>query len=122
MLLGFILIRTAETDRRIFVSFRQGIIDSYAFLGLFTVRIHMIIPIPVTRLHEHLAGRVIRNDLAIGRPHEVAHGSLRLTLSEENTQEEVDYIIEETTKVVKYLRDLSPVWKELLSGERKFTF
>lgn len=60
--------------------------------------------------------------LAIGRPHEVAHGSLRLTLSEENTQEEVDYIIEETTRVVKYLRDLSPVWKELLSGERKFTF
>lgn len=60
--------------------------------------------------------------LAIGRPHEVAHGSLRLTLSEENTQEEVDYIIEEATKVVKYLRDLSPVWKELLSGERKFTF
>lgn len=60
--------------------------------------------------------------LAIGRPHEVAHGSLRLTLSEENTQEEVDYIIEETTKVVKYLRDLSPVWKELLSGERKFAF
>lgn len=60
--------------------------------------------------------------LAIGRPHEVAHGSLRLTLGEENTQEEVDYIIEETTKVVKYLRDLSPVWKELLSGERKFTF
>ena len=60
--------------------------------------------------------------LAIGRPHEVAHGSLRLTLSEENTQEEVDYIIEEPTKVVKYLRDLSPVWKELLSGERKFTF
>ena len=60
--------------------------------------------------------------LAIGHPHEVAHGSLRLTLSEENTQEEVDYIIEETTKVVKYLRDLSPVWKELLSGERKFTF
>lgn len=60
--------------------------------------------------------------LAIGHPHEVAHGSLRLTLSEENTQEEVDYIIEETTKVVKYLRELSPVWKELLSGERKFTF
>ena len=56
--------------------------------------------------------------LAIGRPHEVAHGSLRLTLSEENTQEDVDYIIEETTKVVKYLRELSPVWKELLSGER----
>ena len=60
--------------------------------------------------------------LAIGRPHEVAHGSLRLTLSEENTQEEVDYIIEETTKVVKYLRDLSPVWKELLSGDEKIHF
>lgn len=60
--------------------------------------------------------------LAIGRPHEVAHGSLRLTLSEENTQEEVDYIIDETAKVVKYLRDLSPVWKDLVSGKRKFMF
>ncbi len=60
--------------------------------------------------------------LAIGRPHEVAHGSLRLTLSEENTQEEVDYIIDETAKVVEYLRDLSPVWKDLVSGKRKFMF
>ena len=60
--------------------------------------------------------------LAIGRPHEVAHGSLRLTLSEENTQEEVDYIIEETANVVEYLRDLSPVWKDLVSGKRKFMF
>lgn len=60
--------------------------------------------------------------LAIGRPHEVAHGSLRLTLNEENTQEEVDYIIDETAKVVEYLRDLSPVWKDLVSGKRKFMF
>lgn len=60
--------------------------------------------------------------LAIGRPHEVAHGSLRLSLSEENTQEEVDYIIEETAKVVEYLRNLSPVWKDLVNGKRRFMF
>ncbi len=60
--------------------------------------------------------------LAIGRPHEVAHGSLRLSLSEENTQEEVDYIIEETAKVVEYLRNLSPVWKDLVNGKRQFMF
>ena len=60
--------------------------------------------------------------LAIGRPHEVAHGSLRLTLSEENTQEEVDYIIDETAKVVVYLMNLSPVWKDLVIGKRKFMF
>ncbi|MFQ9514835.1 MAG: cysteine desulfurase NifS [Eubacterium sp.] len=55
--------------------------------------------------------------LAIGRPHEVAHGSLRLTLSEENTEKEVDYIIEEVEKVVEYLRGISPVWDELEKGE-----
>lgn len=60
--------------------------------------------------------------LAIGRPHEVAHGSLRLSLSEENTQAEVDYIIEETAKVVEYLRNLSPVWKDLVNGKRQFMF
>lgn len=51
--------------------------------------------------------------LAIGRPHEVAHGSLRLTLCEENTKEEVDYIIKAVTEVVAYLRGMSPVWEEL---------
>ncbi|MBO4354382.1 MAG: cysteine desulfurase NifS [Clostridia bacterium] len=57
--------------------------------------------------------------LAIGRPHEVAHGSLRLTLSEENTPEEVEYIIKKVPEVVGYLRNMSPVWDELEKGERK---
>ena len=58
--------------------------------------------------------------LAIGRPHEVAHGSLRISLCEYNTEEEIDYIIEKVEQVVCYLRKMSPVWKELLSGDRKF--
>lgn len=58
--------------------------------------------------------------LAIGRPHEVAHGSLRLSLCEENTEEEIDYIIKSTKEVVETLRELSPVWKDLISGKRKF--
>lgn len=58
--------------------------------------------------------------LAIGRPHEIAHGSLRLSLCEENTAEEVDYVIEAVTQVVRRLRDMSPVWKDLLSGKRQF--
>lgn len=57
--------------------------------------------------------------LALGLPHEVAHGSLRLSLSEYNTEEEIDYIIEEVPKVVEYLRSISPVWEELEKGERK---
>lgn len=56
--------------------------------------------------------------LALGLPHEVAHGSLRLSLSEYNTEEEVDFIIEEVPKVVGYLRSISPVWEELEKGER----
>ena len=58
--------------------------------------------------------------LAIGRPHEVAHGSLRLTLSEENTEEEVKYIIESVTEVVDRLRKMSPVWRDLESGKKEF--
>ena len=58
--------------------------------------------------------------LAIGRPHEVAHGSLRLSLCEWNTQEEVDYMLQVIPEVVEYLRSMSPVWKELLSGQRQF--
>ena len=58
--------------------------------------------------------------LAIGRPHEVAHGSLRLTLSEENTAEEVETIIAAVTEVVQYLRDMSPVWQDLLAGRRSY--
>lgn len=48
--------------------------------------------------------------MAIGLPHEIAHGSLRLTLGEQNTEEDVDYLIENVTKVVETLRAMSPVW------------
>ena len=58
--------------------------------------------------------------LAIGRPHEVAHGSLRLSLCEWNTEEEVDYMLQVIPEVVAYLRSMSPVWKELVSGMRQF--
>ena len=56
--------------------------------------------------------------LAIGRPHEVAHGSLRLSLSEYNTDEEVDAIISAVTEVVQYLRNMSPVWRDLKEGRK----
>ena len=59
--------------------------------------------------------------LAIGRPHEVAHGSLRLTICEDNTEEDIDYILAELPPIVSYLRDMSPVWKDLMSGKRQFT-
>ena len=58
--------------------------------------------------------------LAIGRPHEVAHGSLRLTLSGETSEEDIDYTIKAVTEVVAYLRSISPVWRELVSGERQY--
>ena len=57
--------------------------------------------------------------LAIGRPHEVAHGSLRLTLSPKNTMEEVEYMIREIAGVVEYLRGMSPMWEDLEKGVRK---
>lgn len=56
--------------------------------------------------------------LSLGLPHEVAHGSLRLSLSEYNTQDEIDYIIAEVPKVVEYLRSISPVWEALEKGEK----
>ena len=56
--------------------------------------------------------------LALGRPHEVAHGSLRLSLSEYNKPEEIDYILEVLPGIVQYLRDMSPVWDELEKGQR----
>lgn len=58
--------------------------------------------------------------LAIGRPHEVAHGSLRLSLCEWNTEEEIDHILAEVPRVVDYLRDMSPMWKDLISGKKQF--
>ena len=58
--------------------------------------------------------------LAIGRPHEVAHGSLRLTLSEDTSEADIDYTIKAVTEVVAYLRSISPVWRELESGARQY--
>ena len=58
--------------------------------------------------------------LAIGRPHEIAHGSLRLTLSEETAEEEIDYMIQAVREVVEYLRGMSPVWRDLVNGKNKF--
>ena len=55
--------------------------------------------------------------LAIGRVHDVAHGSLRLSLGEDVTEEEVDYIIKSVREVVEYLRSFSPVWRDLQSGK-----
>lgn len=55
--------------------------------------------------------------LAIGLPHEVAHGSLRISLSEENTMDEVEYIISTVPEIVEYLRNMSPVWEALTKGE-----
>ncbi len=54
--------------------------------------------------------------LAIGRPHEVAHGSLRLSITEQNTPEEMEYIVKSVKEVVSYLRDISPVWEALENG------
>ena len=58
--------------------------------------------------------------LAIGRPHDVAHGSLRLTLGDDATEEQVDYIIKSVKEVVMYLRGFSPVWRDLCSGKTEF--
>ena len=58
--------------------------------------------------------------LAIGRPHEVAHGSLRLSLCHDTTEAQVDYILEKVPGIVAYLRDMSPMWKDLESGKRTF--
>ncbi len=58
--------------------------------------------------------------LAIGRVHDVAHGSLRLSLCEYNTQEEVDHILTVVPQVVQRLRDMSPVWRDLQTGKRQY--
>lgn len=58
--------------------------------------------------------------LAIGLPHEVAHGSLRLSVCEYNTPEEIDHIIESVPKVVEYLRSMSPVWEDLQKGVKEY--
>ena len=58
--------------------------------------------------------------LAIGRVHDVAHGSLRLSLSEYNTEEEIDHILTVVPEVVEYLRGMSPVWRDLQIGKREY--
>ena len=58
--------------------------------------------------------------LAIGRVHDVAHGSLRLSLCEYNTEEEVDHILTVVPEVVQYLRNMSPVWRDLQTGKRQY--
>ena len=58
--------------------------------------------------------------LAIGRVHDIAHGSLRLSLSEETTNEEIEYTIKAVAEVVEYLRSMSPIWRDLISGKKEF--
>ena len=58
--------------------------------------------------------------LAIGLKHEVAHGSLRLSLSENNTEEDVDYILQVLPPIIDRLREMSPVWERILRGEEIF--
>ena len=60
--------------------------------------------------------------LAIGRPHEVAHGSLRISLGEDATEEQVDYIVKSVAEVIEYLRSFSPFWGDLVSGKRPHIF
>lgn len=52
--------------------------------------------------------------LAIGLPHEIAHGSLRLTLSEDNTKEEIDFTVEALKKIIVRLREMSPLYEDFL--------
>lgn len=58
--------------------------------------------------------------LAIGRVHEIAHGSLRLSLCESNTDEEMEYILDEVPQVVEYLRNMSPLWRDKVNGKKPF--
>lgn len=58
--------------------------------------------------------------LAIGRVHDIAHGSLRLSIGEEITEQDADYIVKSIAEVVEYLRSFSPLWKDLVLGKKKF--
>lgn len=57
--------------------------------------------------------------LAIGLPHEIAHGSLRLSISDETTDEDIDYILEKVPAIVERLRAMSPLWERIIKGEKK---
>ena len=56
--------------------------------------------------------------LAIGLPHEIAHGSLRLTLSEEITKEDIDFVIEKLTKIIERLRSMSPLYEDFIKNQK----
>ncbi|MBR0059858.1 MAG: IscS subfamily cysteine desulfurase [Selenomonadaceae bacterium] len=58
--------------------------------------------------------------LAIGRPHEIAHGSLRLSIDEMTSEDDINYIVQSVGEVVEYLRSISPLWKDKVSGKREF--
>ena len=57
--------------------------------------------------------------LAIGLPHEIAHGSMRLSFSEETTEEDIDYIAKIVPEVVTYLRNMSPLWEDIKKKEKE---
>ena len=57
--------------------------------------------------------------LAIGLPHEIAHGSLRMTISEETTKEDLDYTLEQIKEIVARLRDLSPLYEDFVKKQKK---
>ena len=58
--------------------------------------------------------------LAIGRPHEIAHGSLRLSLDENNTEDEINYMLKVIPETVEYLRNMSPLWRYKVNGKKEF--
>ena len=58
--------------------------------------------------------------LAIGRVHDVAHGSLRLTINEDTRDEDIEYMIKSVKEVVEYLRGFSPIWRDLVAGKKQF--
>ena len=58
--------------------------------------------------------------MAIGLPHEIAHGSLRLTLNEEITREEIDYVVEQLKTIVSDLRNMSPLYEDFMKKQEKF--
>jgi cysteine desulfurase len=58
--------------------------------------------------------------LSIGLPHEIAHGSLRISFGDQNTEEDVDFLLQEIPQIVNYLRSFSPLWEEIKEGKVHF--
>ena len=57
--------------------------------------------------------------LALGLPHEIAHGSLRLTLSEETTLAEIDFVVNELKKIIERLRNMSPLYEDFIKNQKR---